>query len=60
MWVIENLVGLFLSFVVDVIGYTAARLILPAVSLGHIQSRRTAVTKKSSVGLAAGVTALDG
>ena len=45
MWVIENLVGLFLSFVVDVIGYTAARLIL---------------TKKSSVGLAAGVTALDG
>ncbi|QOZ32998.1 hypothetical protein [Bradyrhizobium sp. CCBAU 53421] len=37
MWIVQDFVAMFLYFVVNVIGYTVARLILPVVSLGRIR-----------------------
>ncbi|WP_342727872.1 hypothetical protein AAFG07_14555 [Bradyrhizobium sp. B097] len=37
MWIVQDFVAMFLYFVVDVIGCTVARLILPVVSLGRIR-----------------------
>lgn len=37
MWIVQAFVEMFFCFLVEVIGYTVARLILPVISFGQIR-----------------------
>lgn len=37
MWIVQSFVEVLFYFIVDVIGYTVARIILPVVSFGRIR-----------------------